>query len=485
MEERSQDLPECQEFSDLTTSELEELEKIVNEKYAKLQSKLPNTRYDNETVTSAGNLFFVNTFKKHIGFQDMVSKALHVPRGDNVSFSTEEIIDFLTDCIFVGFHRFSHQNQLGEDPGYRRMKNKSSFPDESTTRKFLKRFKKLNIEELKGLNSTILARKAELHGPRRVWLSIDDSALTLYGKQEKGEFGYNPHRKGSPSYKMKVAFVNGSKELVNASLLSGNAKGTTDITEFLDQTFNFLPREWVPEGLLLDRDFFSEDLLEELEERQLKYMVKARMYSTLKRHALSIPEEEWEYVGNDYYVTEKVCRLDSWEHERRFVFIRKRIDSRKAPEGQLSFEEMKAHTYRYEAIVTNVEPDESTPLAVWQEYNQRSVVENNIEELKEGFAVRQASQQKFLQNYSYMFIKVIAYNLIGWFMDDLMPSEFCRVSVRTLRRIFINRPANIVKRGGRKLTIRLAPDKIVKRIIEAIKDRWWFFLMRESFAGFA
>lgn len=44
----------------------------------------------------------------------------------------------------------------------------------------------------------------------------------MFGTQQGSEVGYNPRYHGRRSYKIKVAFVSGSCELLNAGLYSGN-----------------------------------------------------------------------------------------------------------------------------------------------------------------------------------------------------------------------------------------------------------------------
>lgn len=206
------------------------------------------------------------------------------------------------------------------------------------------------------------------------------------------------------------------------------------------------------------------------------------MYNSLKKHVLSIPEENWEYVGNNYWVAEKRCCLDKWEHERRFIFIRQERTRNPENKSQLSLPGMETY-FTYQAIVTNLEEDEASPEDGWHQYNQRALIENRIEEIKNGFAMDKNSQKKYLKNYADILIKAIAYNLINWFKQALLPVDLIKASIRTIRRIFINIPANIVKKGGRRLTVRLPEIKRIKEIIETIKDRLYMFAFRQCYSN--
>jgi hypothetical protein len=57
-----------------------------------------------------------------------------------------------------------------------------------------------------------------------------------------------------------------------------------------------------------------------------------------------------------------------------------------------------------------------------------------------------------------MWIKVLAYNLLNWFRQALLPEDAARAEVATIRRRIVNMPANIVG-NSRYRHIRLAPNR--------------------------
>ena len=104
-----------------------------------------------------------------------------------------------------------------------------------------------------------------------------------------------------------------------------------------------------------------------------------------------------------------------------------------------------------------------------------------IKEIKNGFAVDNNSQRKFLKNYIDIIIKAIAYNIFNWFKQTLLPSNLVKKSIRTIRIIFINIPANIVKKGGRQYIIRLPKLNYLEETVESIKDRLYMFALRQCY----
>jgi len=181
---------------------------------------LPVT-FDNTTVTQFGNFGLFEALKQVIGFVDLLREHLTIKRHHNCRYSAAEIIEIMIDCAALGLLRFSHMNTLKSDNGYKTFKGITQVPDESTLRNLLASLTPEHIEQLRSVNEAVLVLKADFDGPREVWLDFDDSVITVFGTQEGAEVGYNPRYHGRQSYKVKVAFVSGTGELVNAWLSGG------------------------------------------------------------------------------------------------------------------------------------------------------------------------------------------------------------------------------------------------------------------------
>lgn len=182
----SEKLPECQDFVSLVEEEKLILEVNANKKYQKYLKMLPDFTFDNVTVTSFGNFVFLDKFKEFIDFKRIITKNVSFKRGDNTVYSDYDILEHMINSNLVGKHRFVHYNDLNNDPGFLRIKGEDTNPDESTCRKLLDKIEVKNITQLKKAMKSLLNKKAELDGPREVWISIDDSVSVLYGNQHNG-----------------------------------------------------------------------------------------------------------------------------------------------------------------------------------------------------------------------------------------------------------------------------------------------------------
>jgi transposase len=121
---------------------------------------------------------------------------------------------------------------------------------------------------------------------------------------------------------------------------------------------------------------------------------------------------------------------------------------------------------------------EAEPAQIMNFYDGRANVENKIDELKDGFAVEEASQHEKIRNHAFMIVKSIAYNLMNWYKQALLPQDMKKCEIKTLRRKIINIPGNILG-SGRYHRIKLAANKILEAIIRVIKknlDTFFYFV---------
>lgn len=94
--------------------------------------------------------------------------------------------------------------------------------------------------------------------------------------------GYDHH--GRSSYKVKVAFVSGSTELINADLCGGKTASNGGFLGFLKETLAKIdPRKTVIEGIRIDHGFFDEANFIYLEDQDPRYVCKGKMTGGMKK----------------------------------------------------------------------------------------------------------------------------------------------------------------------------------------------------------
>lgn len=465
----------CQKLSRKERREIERRKRKLEKKLRKVN--LPVV-FDNNTVTAAGNFHLMETFERVIDLRGIIDEEFTLKKFHNSKYHPTDLLIEMIDACIMGKSRFIHTEFLRHDPGYKEIKEIEDFPSEKCFRELFSKFDNdgKHLQELERISDRIVLLKSQTETPREVWLDYDDTVLELFGNQELAEVGYNPRYKGRPSLKAKLCFISGSKELLKTGLYPGKTALNNGFLEFHKDCVRKLPRNYVVKGIRGDAAIFDEKNLEELEGECLEYVLKAKVKGSLRKRILRI--EDWEELSDRYSIAEIEFALDSWMHARRFIVIRERMDEK----GQLYLQGK--WFYKYQAIVTN--RLDLAPEEVWHFYNERGTAEKLVDEIKNGFAVGEASQHEIKRNRAYALVKQIAYNIFNWWKQAVLPSEKKNCEVETIRREVINVPGNIVGHGYYR-KVRLAANRVLEWIIVVIKRNLerFFYIAANGFRCFA
>jgi hypothetical protein len=428
-------------------------------------SKILPAKFDNRSVSTNASFSYVEIFKKLIGFETMVNETIKFRKSAFSRFGTIEIIDYMINASIQGYQRFLHFDDLRNDSGYAKIKGVSA-PSEKVCRDLLLNLPAETVSELRDLNRKLLAKQAKVTGAREVCINIDDTVVTVFGDQEGSAIGYNPRYKGRPSFKEKIGIIGGTNEVLDITLESGSNNIKNGFIDFFNSCVSMLPSDWIVKRVRCDSGVFSEEIFEAWESACVEYVCKAKKYSNVQKIVAYVNENPevypWIDIDAMFSVSEISVPLPSWSQSRRFVIIRKKLRQEQPAQIQMDFDEFK---YEYQAIVTNI--DYMSAAEVYSEYNLRCDVENRIDELKEGFAFSCNSQKNKQCNELFLLIKMIAYNLLNFFKQAVLPDEYKQVEVSTLRRIFLRVAANICGQG-RYMHIRYSPDPRLEHIIGII-----------------
>lgn len=425
-----------------------------------------NAKFNDTKVTSVGSYIYLELFKQIIGIKSIIERQVSYKKASNSIFTVADIIDYLIDASILGFSRFLHTEDLRRDKGFLKIKEADRLPSEKVCRDLLKELPLETLVELRNINKQILDLKSQTEEVREVCINFDDTVVTIFGNQEGCEIGYNPRYHGRPSFKEKVGIIAGTDELLDITLESGKHHSNYDFLTFFKDCKKQLPKRYILKRVRLDRGFFDEDNFLYFEEEEIEYVVKCKMYSSVKKIISYINENpqdyQWQSISSKISVTEITLPLPSWQRARRFVIVRKQTEGKN--KDQMRIEEC---FYDYQVIVTNI--DYLTGEEIFQDYNQRCDVENKIDEIKEGFAFDENSLINHKANELYLLIKMIAYNIQNWFKQAVMPNEVQHHEISTLRRLFYRICCNICGNGNYR-HLSFSPNNFLEKIITHIKS---------------
>jgi hypothetical protein len=229
-------------------------------------------------------------------------------------------------------------------------------------------------------------------------------------------------------------------------LRSGNTGAARGVTAFLSEALALLPPGMNLRCVRADSGFFEEVLLAFLEQRQLPYLVVARLTTRLKRRAAVI--HQWQPVDEHYAVGGFRAQLLGWSAERRFVVVRERVREDREAVGRKLID---VPGYTFRIWVTN---RNEPVLALWRDDNGRATVEQRIEELKNDLSADDFCTQNFWATEAAFLAVLFTFNLLSLYQQTSAPQTGYRQPATLRAAVFIC--GAILGRAGHQTVLHLS-----------------------------
>jgi len=357
-------------------------------------------------VTPFGGLVVFLEFLSKVGYVEQVKGCLPFQLTSPNAIAPVETFTAFLISVLAGARRFAQAGLVKADQALQRVLGMKRFPTDDTMRNLFKRFTQGHVYRF---YSALWAwQLARLEPQAEGWsLDLDSVVFERYGQQQGARKGYNPKKHGRPSHHPLLAVLAEAHFILHGWLRSGNCGAARGAVEFLKEALALLGPSHRLRVVRADSGFFEEPLLSFLEERQLTYIVVARLTRWLKREAARV--QQWKALDDVYSVGQFRLQLYGWEKERRFVVIRERVEERKDSAGKKLFD-LPGYTFRL--FVTNSPSD---PEEIWRDYNQRADVENRIAELKYDLAADDFCLREFFATEAAFCGILLLFNLLGEF----------------------------------------------------------------------
>lgn len=290
---------------------------------------------------------------------------------------------------------------------------------------------------------------------KKMTIDIDSTVLTRYGEQEGAAKGYNPTKKGRPSHHPLMAFCAELKMVVHSWMRAGNTNDMSGMDCFLEQLFKIVPPSRI--GLVrADSGFYSREVMCEMEESKVDYIIRARMTSALMDKVLQI--DEWirdKTVFQDAQYAEISYQASTWYTDRRAVVVRRPKQVQGDKEIRLFKEDEDINAYDYTVYITST--DLSCSL-VHSLYNQRTDCENRIKELKYDYGIDGFAMKSIGATEAAFRTVMMAHNVMQLFKQKVLVSPAGR-RLSTVRFQCIAIGSYLVKKGRNKVLMLSAEGK--------------------------
>jgi hypothetical protein len=399
-----------------------------------------------KAVTPFGGLASFVTFLGQIGYVQEVEQRLPfaAPTSNNAIPLAHTLTAFIMSVV-AGAQRFAHCQWLRADHVLHALLGLERFPGDDTIRNFFLRFTQAHIEAFwrplwRWLLRLLACPEAGFS------LDLDSTVFCREGSQEGAAKGFNPRRRGRKSHHPLLAVLAEAPFILHGWLRSGNAGAARGVVPFLQEALALLPEGMWIRCVRADSGFFEEGLLSFLEERNLPYLVVARMTSTLKRRCAGI--QDWTVIDEHYAVGEFTAQLFGWSKARRFVVLREAVREGKDAVGRRL---LNVPGYTFRVWVTN---RSQGALVLWRDYNGRATVEQRIEELKHDLAADRFCLQPFFGTESALLAVLFTFNLLSLYQHQTTPGQAYRQPGTLRTAVFL--AGAVLGKMGRDAVLRLS-----------------------------
>lgn len=414
---------------------------------------------NNSGLTHYGGILFFQEFLRMLQFRRCLAQRVEDFRPHH-DYSLSQMSLAVMYPIVLGLDRLENASLLRSDTTFHYLTGLPSYPDPQSLRRFLLRAPPEFRQHLHRFNDQLLQHF--IHQPAhrsRLILDLDSTVVTVFGRQEGAEVGYNPRYRGKRSYDPLLCFEANSSFLWDTELRCGDAGTWAGSAGVLASCFLSVPSDIREVRVRADAGFGYNPVLEMLEQGNAQYAVVARMTASLKRKLGALRYErlnaQWEIAECEHRVSERAPT-------RRCIVARRPIEETE-PEPTL----FTLARYAYRAWMTNLP---LSPAGVWHFYDGRAGMEPRIGELREHFALRKIPTRAFEANALYLEIIRLAYNLVTAFQRMCLPEDWQDLTLKTLRYRLLWLPGELTRPQNRP-TLRLADSPIVRGWAEGVLQR--------------
>ena len=416
--------------------------------------------FTGDHLTRYGGVFLLHRFFHRLGLRQRFHDGVRFSQRNN-TYTIPEMLLALLYPIILGLGRLETTRLLRRNGTFQTLTGLPAYPDPSALRRFLHRFALRGIPKLRHLHDRLLAQLCQRPTRlTRVLFDMDSTVLPVFGHQEKARVGYNPRKRGRPSYHPLVCFEGHTKDFWHGELRPGDAHTATGAVWLLRACFAKLPATVHQIRVRADAGFYDYKVIRAIEAHRGKFVIVAKLTKPLRTLVTGLT---YVAAGQGVAVAECQYQPHRWPRPYRFVIVRKTLPEEDTPQTTL----FTVGRYTYHAFVTNFR---IWPLAVYRLYNDRAGVENIIKQLKFDYPLAKIPTGQFAANEAYFHLLLFAYALMNWFKRLCLPLGDQSMTLATLRRELLMLPGELVRTGNIP-TLRLPPSEADPEVIQHVFNR--------------
>jgi len=427
-------------------------------------------RFEPQSLTSFAGLIVFQRLFAVLGLKDRLRRCFrHL--GVAPLYGHHLVMLVLIVHLLLGYRQLRDVRYYQDDEMVKRVLGLKRLPDVSTLSRTLASADEVCVVNVAALSRTLVLERLTALKPARVTLDFDGSVQSTGRRAEGAAVGYNKKKKGARSYYPLLCTVAQTDQVLDILHRPGNVHDSNGALGFIEQCcaqLDGLPG-YVQAEARLDSAFFSEDIIESLDEQQVQFTLSVPHERFAELKELMIAQRRWwptTLPGTEYFAQH--WKPKSWTRAHRFVFVRRRVKVQVKGPLQLDLFELNDYEHEYKVIVTN---RWDTASALIRFHEGRGSQEALFGELKSHCQMDYIPVRTRVGNQLYLFATVFAHNLTRELQMQVdSPTRldcpkraplWCFRELQTLRRTFIQRAGRIIRPGG-KPTLSMHDNPAVK-----------------------
>ncbi len=401
--------------------------------------------FEGKALTHFGGLFLIQRFCNKLRLRRRLQRILR-SAPPWIEYRPEDMILTFLYILIAGIQRVNKTEILQYNGLFLSLVGLKKFPDPSALRRFLRRIPPPAIREMVRLHDRLRQELFALPRPRtQLEFHLDSVVLTLYGKQQGARQGYNPRKRGRPSYHPILCFEAHRQEFWHGSLRPGDAATNTGARFMVQRCLEKVPSHVARSRIrfLADAGYFGRSLVEDLDQAGCGYIIVA---SKVKNFLPAAHHAGFQPMHFGWGVAEFEYQPQRWGNAHRFIVVRRPVEEDLDQADQLTL--VQVGRFKYSAYVTNL------PLKaenIWRTYHSRANVEKSIRELLYHLALNKIPTQEWTANVAFFQLLLFAYDLVHWFKRLCLPEDYWGATVETIRSDFLVLPGKLTCRAGRNV----------------------------------
>jgi len=286
--------------------------------------------------------------------------------------------------------------------------------------------------------------------PERVTIDLDATLISAHSEKDgaagnfKGGFGFQP----------MLAYLDESSEALAGTLRPGNAAShsAADQIAVAEDALDQIPREHIEEIEILlrtDSAGAAHELVDWCRDGRIGFSVGFDLTEPVRTAILDLPEDAWvsaldqdgsERANGQGAELTHLVDLGNWPERSRLICRRERAH----PGAQLSFTDHDGH--RFQVFLTDQEDLNIAHLELRQ--RQRAHAEDHIRNDKDT-GMGKLPFQDFAMNQVWLYLVLIAHDLISWSQTLLLDGELAKAEPKRLRYRLLHTAARLAFHGRR------------------------------------